>query len=233
MCAESLESATSRAALELENLKMPFFVVTARQQINFKLKPEAERIADRIAEAKGIKAKGNGYECTVIKNLEDAEYEPYLPCYRKTFYKGRHRQWEPASLFGRYIFVKFDDRWPDVHKVRGICNVLKACATDELPSIIKDDVIAEWKKKEKDGFVVGFQKDQPVRARNGIFADQVGRFVGLSNRHHDVALFDILGQSVRIEFQQQQCRTSAGDGARSARRRSGCRSTFDISGLRL
>ena len=58
MCAESLESATSRAALELGNLKMPFFVVTARQQINFKLKPEAERIADRIAEAKGIKAKG-------------------------------------------------------------------------------------------------------------------------------------------------------------------------------
>ena len=35
-----------------------------------------------------------------------------------------------------------------------------------------------------------------------IFADQVGRFVGLSNRHHDIALFDILGQSVRVEFQQ-------------------------------
>ena len=81
--------------------------------------------------------------------------------------------------------------------------MLKACAADELPSIIHDDVIAEWIKKEKDGFVVRFQKDQLVRARNGVFADQVGRFVGLSNRHHDIALFDILGQSVRFEFQQR------------------------------
>jgi transcription antitermination factor NusG len=182
---------------------MPFFVVTARQQITFKLKPEVERIADRIAEAKGIKAKGNGYECTVIKNLKDAKYEPYLPCYRKTFYKGRHRQWEPAPLFGRYIFVKFDDRWSGVRNVRGICNVLKACATDELPSTIKDDVIAECKAKEKDGFVVGFQEGQRVFAKTGIFADQIGRFVGLSNREHEIALFDFLGQSTRVEFQQR------------------------------
>lgn len=174
---------------------MPFFVVTARQQITFKLKPEAERIAERIAEAKGIKAKGNGYECTIIKNLEAAKFKPYLPCYRKTFYKGRHRRWEPEPLFGKYIFVKFDESWPDVLKVRSICNVLKACATDELPSTIKDDVIAEWRAKEKDGFVVGFQEGQLVRARNGIFAYQVGRFVGLSNRHHDIALFDILGSA--------------------------------------
>lgn len=181
---------------------MPFFVVTARQQINFKLKPEAERIADRIAEAKGIKAKGNGYECTIIKNLEAAKFKPYLPCYRKYFFKGRHRRWEPEPLFGRYIFVKFDERWPNVRNVHGICNVLKACATDELPSTITDDVIDEWIKKEKDGFFVGFQKDQPVRARNGIFTNQIGRFVGLSDRKHDIALFDFLGQSTRIEFQQ-------------------------------
>jgi transcription antitermination factor NusG len=182
---------------------MSFFVVTARQQITFKLKPEDERIAERIAEAKGIKAKGNGYESTIIKSLEAAKFEPYIPCYRKTFYKGRHKQWEPEPLFGKYIFVKFDDRWPEVREVRGICNVLKACITDELPSTIKDEVIAEWQAKEKDGFVVGFQEGARVRARNGIFAYQVGRFVGLSNRGHDIALFEILGQPTRIEFQQR------------------------------
>jgi transcription antitermination factor NusG len=181
---------------------MSFFVVTARQQITFELKTEAERIAERIAEAKGIKAKGNGYECTVIENLKDAKFEPYLPCYRKYFFKGRHRRWKPEPLFGRYIFVKFDERWPDVRQVRGICNVLKACAADELPSIISDDVIDEWIKKEKDGFVVGLQKDQLVRARNGIFTNQIGRFVGLSDRKHDIALFEFLGQSARVEFKQ-------------------------------
>jgi transcription antitermination factor NusG len=154
---------------------MPWFVVTSRRQ----------------------------KERTAFDSLITEDFEAYQPRYKEHYYKGRHRRYRIAFLFGRYIFVKFDERWPDVRKVRGICNVLKACATDELPSTISDDVIDEWRKKEKDGFVVGLQEGQLVRARNGVFADQVGRFVGLSNREHDIALFEFLGQPIRVEFQQR------------------------------
>jgi transcription antitermination factor NusG len=154
---------------------MSWFVITARQQ----------------------------KERTAFDSLIAEGFAVYQPRCKEHYFKGRHRRYRITFLFGRYIFVKFDDRWPDVCKVRGVCSVLKACADDELPSTIKDNVIAEWKAKEKDGFIVGFQEGQRVRARNGIFAYQVGRFVGLSNRGHDIALFDILGQSTRIEFQQR------------------------------
>jgi hypothetical protein len=73
---------------------MPWFVVTACQQIVFK----------RID---GV------YRCTVFDNLVDEDFESYLPRYRKTFYEGRHRCWKPESVFGRYIFVEFNERWPE------------------------------------------------------------------------------------------------------------------------
>ena len=41
-----------------------------------------------------------------------------------------------------------------------------------------------------------------MRTKNEIFANQIGRFVGLSDRKHEIALFDIMGQSARVEFQQ-------------------------------
>jgi transcription antitermination factor NusG len=75
---------------------MPWFVVTSRQQ----------------------------KERTAFDSLIAENFEAYQPRYKEHYYKGRHRRYRIAFLFGRYIFVKFDDRWSDVRKVRGVCNVV-------------------------------------------------------------------------------------------------------------
>jgi hypothetical protein len=180
---------------------MSWLVATARQQVILKL-IENEDVDPRQSH-RYLRMANKTYLCLVYGNLKDKGFEAYLPCYRETFYKGRHKYWEPEPLFGRYIFVHFDERWPDVREVPGICNVLKPredmrrpkeelhgkLAPIEqpqrtklrhaeilkreqsplLPFLIEDKEIAEWKLKERDGFFVGFQEGQPVRARNGIF----------------------------------------------------------------
>ena len=179
---------------------MSWFVATSRQRIT--LKKHVEDIEPR---RHYLYMANKAYQCTIFSNLKDAGFEPYLPCYRKTSYKGRHPWWEPEPLFGRYIFIHFDERWPSVHEVRGICNVLKP-REDQSPYLIEDQEIAAWRRKEQNGFIImdliGLQEGQRVRTKNEIFANQIGRFVGLSDRKHEIALFDIMGQSARVEFQQ-------------------------------
>jgi len=142
---------------------MPWFVVTTSRPIVFK----------RVDGA---------YYCIVFDDLVAANFVPYLPRYRKTFYEGRHRCWKPEPLFGpRYIFVCFDEHWPDVHNVRGVCSVLKPSVdlvrnksrlqkprskndVTVLPFLVDDAVITEWKAAEKDGYVVSPQQGERVRA---------------------------------------------------------------------
>jgi hypothetical protein len=134
--------------LERREFQMSWFVVTTCRPIVFK----------RVDGA---------YHCIVFDDLVAANFVPYLPRYRKTFYKGRHRQWEPEPLFGpRYIFVCFDEYWPEVCNVRGVCSVLKPDVdlirklrsknsknnVIILSFLIDDAVIAKWKATEKDGY---------------------------------------------------------------------------------
>jgi hypothetical protein len=126
---------------------MSWIVVVANQQIVFKRDDD-----------------GN-YRCTVFDNLVEAEFTPYIPLCRKTFYEGRHRNWKPEPVFGRYIMVEFNERWLDVCNVRGICSVLKPSwdlrrdknDATVLPFLVDDSVIAKWKAREKDGFIVDLE----------------------------------------------------------------------------
>jgi len=125
---------------------MSWFVVTTTQQIAFK----------RVDGA---------YRGSVFDTLVEAEFTPFIPRYRKMFYEGRHRNWKPEPVFGRYIMVEFNERWLDVCNVRGICSVLKPSwdlrrdknDATVLPFLVDDSVIAKWKAREKDGFIVDLE----------------------------------------------------------------------------
>jgi hypothetical protein len=130
--------------------KMSWIVATANQQITFKRDDDGK------------------YRSLVFDNLVDEKFEPYLPLCRKTFYEGRHRNWKPEQVFGRYVFVRFDERWPGVSEVRGICSVLKPSwdlvrkprdknDATVLPFLVDDSVIAKWKARERDGFIADLE----------------------------------------------------------------------------
>jgi hypothetical protein len=131
---------------------MSWMVASANQQIIFK------------------RDNDGNYRCGAFDNLVAEKFEPYIPRYRKTFYKGRHKCWHPEPVFGRYIFISFDEHWPGVSKVRGVYSVLKPDAglvrkphSDVTPFLVSDDVIAEWKSREIDGFVKGIEESERVR----------------------------------------------------------------------
>ena len=135
---------------------MPWIVAIAHQPITFK------HVKDIEPQRHYLHMANKAYQCTIFSNLKDNGFEPYLPRYRKTSYKGRHPWWEPEPLFGRYIFIQFNEHWPNVHEVPGICNVLKP--SEDLPYLIEDQDIAAWRRKVEKRLRISRPPRRPTRA---------------------------------------------------------------------
>jgi transcription antitermination factor NusG len=83
---------------------------------------------------------------------------------------------------GQWLLLVYDNR--------GYRNTLPAFKTHEdaaaerkalesklgAPSLVGDDVLRQIRSLEHNGFVVGLKEGQPVRVREGLFANALGRF---------------------------------------------------------
>jgi transcription antitermination factor NusG len=68
------------------------------------------------------------------------------------------------------------------------------------PSLVDDDVLREIRGLEQNGFVVGLQPGQPVRVREGLFANTLGRFQKFTKQGREVVFLDLLNRTVRAEL---------------------------------
>jgi transcription antitermination factor NusG len=68
------------------------------------------------------------------------------------------------------------------------------------PSLVGDDVLREIRSLERNGFVVGLQEGQPVRVKEGLFANALGRFNKFTKHGREIVFLDLLNRTVRAEL---------------------------------
>ena len=109
----------------------------------------------------------------------------YQPRFEETYWERGRKLTRPVPLLGGYMFVQFTDKWPQVLEVNGVSSVLRVNEALRIegispvlgterphgPLLVGDDVLQEIRGLEHKGFVVGLQPGQPVRVREGLFAN--------------------------------------------------------------
>lgn len=134
-------------------------------------------------------------ERTAQRFLEQNDFETYLPMLRV-----EHRT---VPLFPAYLFVRIGEfRWSVIEKTIGVMQLLK---TGDRPAELRDSVITDIRKLERDGLVRlpkkrGLQVGDRLRVIRGSFADHIGLHDGMSSHDRQFVLLELLGRSVRVEI---------------------------------
>jgi len=142
-------------------------------------------------------------ECRAAAHLERQGFQPYLPRYLKRRRHARRIETVAAPLFPRYLFVAVDmavERWRSIQSTFGVSRLV---CNGEDPAAVADAVVDGLKRQEQDGLVRLQQRPQfaigdKVRVLDGVFADCLGLFDGMSDKQRVSVLLDLLGRKVRI-----------------------------------
>ncbi len=138
-----------------------------------------------------------------LAHLARQGFSAYLPQFLKRRSHARRRDWVPAPLFARYLFVALDlgrERWRAVRSTVGVCDLVRA---GHRPLPIPDGVVEEIQNREdENGFVVlgpasPFHKGAAVRITEGALADIFGLFECENGEERVIVLLDLLGRQVR------------------------------------
>jgi transcription antitermination factor NusG len=68
------------------------------------------------------------------------------------------------------------------------------------PSLVSDDVLREIRSLEHNGFVVGLQPGQPVRVKEGLFANTLARFHKFTKHGREIVFLDCLNRQMQVEL---------------------------------
>ncbi|HEX9460984.1 MAG TPA: transcriptional activator RfaH [Alphaproteobacteria bacterium] len=127
----------------------------------------------------------------------------YVPRYLKRRRHARRSETIAAPLFPRYLFVTIDvevQRWRAIQSTVGVSRLV--CSGDN-PAAVPDGIVEALKRREDDrGFVT--LEDRPlapgdkIRVLDGVFADCLGLFVGMTDQERVAVLLDLLGRQVRV-----------------------------------
>lgn len=142
-------------------------------------------------------------ESRAAVHLERQGFSTYLPRYLKRRRHARRVETVPAPLFPRYMFVAIDmavQRWRSIYSTIGVSRLV--CAGDE-PTAISENLIADLKRREADGYVQLQQRPQyragdKLRVLDGVFADCLGLYEGMPDSERVTILLDLLGRKVRV-----------------------------------
>src|SRR5262245_32010691 len=87
-------------------------------------------------------------ERLAVDELEQIGFRAYCPRIRYRY----DRRWRSTALFPSYVFLQITSEWYRARWCRGVIRLL---GTDGCPPYrLGDNVIAEIKSRERDGFVV-------------------------------------------------------------------------------
>lgn len=143
-------------------------------------------------------------ENKAIAHLGRQGFAAYLPRYLKRRRHARRVEIVAAPLFPRYLFVAIDmtvQRWRSIYSTIGVSRLV---CSGELPAIISDHVVTMLKAREDTtGFVhlerrPQFRAGDKVRVLDGVFADCLGLYEGMTDRDWIAILLDLLGRKVRV-----------------------------------
>ncbi len=147
-------------------------------------------------------------EAKAVWHLGRQGFETYLPRYLKRRRHARRVDTVAAPLFPRYLFVSIDravQRWRSIQSTVGVSRLV---CNGEDPASIADGVIDGLKRREDElGFVSLNQRPrfaigEQVRIVDGIFANCLGLFDGLSDNERVAVLLDMLGRKVRVALDE-------------------------------
>ena len=127
----------------------------------------------------------------------------YLPRYLKRRRHARRIDIVPAPLFPRYFFVAIDitvQRWRSVYSTIGVTQLI---CNGDVPAAVPDEVVTTLKARED---AVGFIRLEPrpfrlgekIRIVEGVLADCLGLYDGMTDRDRVTILLDLLGRKVRV-----------------------------------
>jgi transcription antitermination factor NusG len=91
-----------------------------------------------------------------------------------------------------------NEMWKSLYSVRGISKVI--IGPEERPILVSDHIIHQIKIREEYEMSSRFLPGQLVIPNTGHLAGVTGKFDKTTQRDREVALFDILGSEVRVEF---------------------------------
>src|SRR5215831_10916515 len=141
-------------------------------------------------------------ERLAVHCLALAGYQVYQPLLRE---QRRHRGREvPATppLFPGYAFVLIVSGWWDA---RWSAGVRRLVMDGEQPAKVPDQVIAEIRSRERNGFVElprprGLAPGTRVRVVSGLLRDQIGLLGALRPHERVLVLLQLLGGQQRVEL---------------------------------
>jgi transcription antitermination factor NusG len=139
-------------------------------------------------------------EALALHCLGLAGYETYFPRLRdRRTRHGRKIELRPA-LFPGYAFVLIELQW---HAARWTPGTLGLIMNGVGPAHVHDNVIAEIRRREVDGFVElpkpnGLRRGDRVRVTHGLLAGQLGIYAGMKPRQRVEVLLQLLGSMQRV-----------------------------------
>jgi transcriptional antiterminator RfaH len=142
-------------------------------------------------------------ENKAVAHLMRQGFTTYLPRYLKRRQHARRIDIVPAPLFPRYFFVAIDitvQRWRSVYSTIGVTQLI---CNGDVPAAVPDEVVTTLKARED---AVGLIRLQPrpfrlgekIRIVEGVLADCLGLYNGMTDRDRVTILLDLLGRKVRV-----------------------------------
>ena len=144
-------------------------------------------------------------ERKAVEHLARQGFETYLPRYLKRRRHARRTETVAMPLFPRYLFVSVDmmtQRWLSIRSTIGVSSLV--CWGD-TPAQVPDAIVHSLRDREVAGMVAldqrpRFAPGERVRITDGVFANCLGLFEGLSDQARVAVLLDLLGRKVRVKI---------------------------------
>jgi len=129
-------------------------------------------------------------------------FEVYCPRLREQVRIRNRKIVRTPPLFPGYTFVLIVSRWWDA---RWSAGVRRLVMDGEQPARVPDDVIAEIRSRERNGFVelpkpCGFVPGMRVRVISGPLSAQIGMLAVLRPHERVLLLLHLLGGQQRVEL---------------------------------
>jgi len=142
-------------------------------------------------------------ENKAVAHLMQQGFTTYLPRYLKRRRHARRVDIVPVPLFPRYFFVAIDitvQRWRSAYSTIGVTQLI---CNGDVPAAVPDEVVTTLKARED---AVGFIRLEPrpfrlgekIRIIEGVFADCLGLYDGMTDHDRVTILLDLLGRKVRV-----------------------------------
>ena len=131
-----------------------------------------------------------------------AGYEIYQPLLREQRRSHGRKITVTPALFPGYLFVWVVSGWWNARWSPGVVRLIM---DGLVPAVVRDDVIAEIRSRERNGLVElpkvhGLKPGMRVQVISGPLSEQIGMLAALRPRERVLVLLQLLGSQQRVEL---------------------------------